>query len=196
MSYVSKKSISKEELQDYPISRYKGRIEIIDHHSKISAAIYSIRAEQMVGIDTETRPVFKKGAYNHVALLQVATSNAVYLFRLNKIGLPLILCEFLHDNAILKAGIAFHDDIIDLQRLGNFDAMNILDLNDYCHKLGFESSGAKKLSALILGFRISKRQQTSNWEVDRLSPAQLEYAATDAWICREIYMKLNGNSTS
>ena len=39
-------------------------------------------------------------------------------------------------------------------------------------------------------FTPSKTQQLSNWEAPQLSGAQLKYAAIDAWVCREMYVRL------
>lgn len=197
MTNSFKTEITREELNEYPLQGYEGQIELIEDIDKVDDAVEEIKGENLLGVDTETKPMFKRGQFHEVALLQIATSKKVYLFRLCKIGLPECLTEILSDDNITKVGIAFKDDVTALRKLQDFQPAAIVDLNNFCREMGFVSVGAKKLAALILGFRISKRQQTSNWEADTLSQAQLDYAATDAWICREISKKLpppaNGN---
>ena len=125
-----------------------------------------------------------------MALLQLSTSQRAFLFRLNCINMPEELCEILGNPAIYKAGVAIHDDIGGLQRLKKFVPAGFIDLQDYVKDFGIEDNSLKKLAANILGIRISKRQQTSNWEQKMLTQAQIEYAATDAWVCYEIFRKL------
>ena len=133
---------------------------------------------------------FKKGVFNEVSLLQLSTSRQAFLVRLNKVGLPEKIIQVLSDPSIIKAGVAIRDDISGLQRLGNFTPDGFIDLQDYVKDFGIKDNGLKKLSANILGFQISKRQQTSNWESGQLTTAQIEYAATDAWVCHQIYTVL------
>jgi ribonuclease D len=187
---IPKKEISKEELQDYPVSKYKGPVHLIEDPNAVPDCVARIRKEKAIGIDTETKPSFRKGVIHRVSLIQIATSKEVFLFRINKTGLTDDLLAVLSDPLILKIGIAFLDDIKDLQKIRPFRSKSVIDLNVIAKTLDYESIGAKKLSALILGFRISKRQQTSNWEAQTLSPAQIDYAATDAWICLAIYLKM------
>lgn len=184
--------VDKTELNDYPQGGYEGDIVLIDKHEDLPACLADISNEPIVGFDTETKPSFKKGVINKVSLVQLATASKVYLIRVNKIGFSAELASFF-SSQIKKVGIACLDDLKDLNQLRKFYAHNIVDLNKECPKVGFESIGAKKLAALVLDIRISKRQQTSNWEADELTEAQLRYAATDAWICREIYLKLEAN---
>ncbi|MFQ3269691.1 MAG: ribonuclease D, partial [Flavobacteriales bacterium] len=144
----------------------------------------------IIGIDTETKPSFKKGMMNTVALLQIATDKKAYIVRLKKVKMSQRLADIFANEAIKKIGIAIFDDLKDLKKIIPFSDKSVIDLNLLAPKLGFESIGAKKLSALVLGIRISKRQQVTNWELEKLSQAQIDYAATDAWICREIYLRL------
>ncbi len=185
------REISKEELAKYPMDAFKGKIHVIDSADKVYDAYEVLRKEAIIGLDTETKPAFKKGVIHKVALLQLATTEEVFVFRLNKIGLPEPIVDLLNHRGMVKAGIALHDDIKDLRILNqSCRAQNTVDLNKLAQTLSFESIGAKKLSALVLGFTISKREQTSNWEAENLTPSQLTYAATDAWICNLIYRKL------
>lgn len=184
------KSISKEDLAQMPIRYYEGSIILIDRREDIPAAMKIIMQCPVCGVDTETLPSFKKGEKNAVALIQIAIPDTVYLIRINKTGLTDEIVRFFESPDILKVGIALKDDMRDLNKVKPLTSRNILDLNEYVKKRGFENFGAKKLSALVLGFRISKNQQTSNWESPILTDAQIRYAATDAWVCREIYLSL------
>ncbi|MDD4848846.1 MAG: 3'-5' exonuclease domain-containing protein 2 [Bacteroidales bacterium] len=188
---ILNKSIDKEQIKQYPLQHYEGDIVVVNTMEHFLEVFPQICQCSICGIDTETLPCFKKGGKLHpVALLQVATDHCVYLIRLCKIGFNQYITDFFENQNICKIGIGCADDLHALRRLGNISPKNMIDLNTYCKQLGFESIGAKKLTALILGFTISKRQQTSNWENEELSNAQIQYAATDAWICREIYLKL------
>ena len=183
-------SIGKEQIDDLPLRAYEGEIVLIEDQESLDLHLPDLLNESILGFDTETRPAFKKGVYYQTSLLQLATAHKVYLIRLQTTGLPMSLTKLFSDRDKLKIGIACLDDLKDLNRLNKFFSHSVIDLNRACPKVGFESIGAKKLSALVLGFKISKRQQTSNWEAPELTEAQLKYAATDAWICREIYLKL------
>lgn len=185
-----KKVISKEELNLLELNKYSGEIYLVETNDAFKKAVLEIGKSTLIGIDTETKPSFKKGVINSVALLQIATEKKVYIFRLNKVQMNSELASILANKNITKVGIAIHDDLKDLKKIHHFNEENVVDLNILAPKLGFESIGAKKLTALVLGFRISKRQQVSNWEAVELSKAQIDYAATDAWICREIYLRL------
>lgn len=185
-----KASVTKEEIAELPINKFGGEVFYIDTEDKFDAVIGDLKKATFLGFDTETRPTFKKGRLNDVALLQLSTADKAYLFRLNMIGLPASLAEILANGAIEKVGVAIHDDISTLQKLQPFEPAGFVELQHFVKDYGIEDNGLKKLSANILGFSISKRQQTSNWEQDVLSVAQIEYAATDAWVCYEIYKKL------
>lgn len=185
------KTVDKEQIKQFPIRHYEGEIVVVNTLEHFLQVLPEINKCSICGIDTETLPCFKKGRERHpVALLQIATEKRVYLIRLFKIGYTQEVTDFLENPNICKVGIGCTDDLHALSRFGKIVPKNMVDLNSYCKQLGFESIGAKKLSALVLGFTITKRQQTSNWENEELTKAQILYAATDAWICREIYLKL------
>lgn len=185
-----RKSITKPELNELELDKYSGEIVLIDDPDQVQAAVDEIIKEPILGIDTEARPAFKRGQYNPLALIQIATSERVFLFRTNKVGFPQCLRDVFNREDLLKVGIALLDDVRDMQRLGDCNPVSMFDLNVYAPSVGFENIGARNLTAMILGYRISKSQQTSDWEAERLSVPQMEYAATDAWICREIYNEL------
>ncbi len=186
-----KTQITKAEVNDLPLGKFEGEIIVIDSIKKIADAIEDIERENIIGVDTETRPSFKKGTLNKTALIQIATKNKVYLFRLNKMGFPYALANIFENPKIQKIGIAILQDMKELsEQFHPFKHNNFTDLNVLCKTLKFENIGARNLTAMLLGFRISKRQQTSNWEANSLNESQLAYAATDAWVAREIYLHL------
>jgi ribonuclease D len=189
-----KTSISKEALRDLPEGAFTGNIVLIDSPDKLEANIGLIRGNKLLGFDTETRPTFRKGRVNKVALLQLSNTETAWLIRLNKTGLTKKLAQLLADPSICKVGAAILDDLRALKKMRRFTPANFIELQEYVKEHEIENFGVKKLAGLILGIRISKRQQTSNWEAPRLTPEQQRYAATDAWVCREVYSKLANKS--
>jgi ribonuclease D len=185
-----KDKISREEVALLPRQKFTGEIFYIDSGEALYEFLPELFNAPVLGFDTETKPTFKKGVSNEVSLLQLSTSDKAFLFRLNRIGLPGEIKAILSDNTIIKAGVAIHDDILGLQRISKFKPEGFIDLQDFVKNFGIEDQGLKKLSANVLGFQISKRQQTSNWEQEQLTTAQIEYAATDAWVCHQIYTTL------
>jgi len=185
-----KKFITKEEINTFELDKYSGEIVMVDTIDALVKSCKEIAECKLIGIDTETKPSFKKGQINQVALLQIATDKKAYIIRLKMVEMSEELAAIFSNKDIVKVGIAVRDDLKDLKKIKPFNEQSVIDLNVLAPQLGFESIGAKKLSALVLGIRISKRQQVSNWEAVDLSQAQIDYAATDAWICREIYLKL------
>ncbi|MEQ9285914.1 MAG: 3'-5' exonuclease [Cyclobacteriaceae bacterium] len=184
------KSITKDELQELPLFRYQGKIRLIEDQKDIKRAVQHCQEQDMIGFDTETKPTFKKGQYHAVALVQLALKDLVYLIRINKTGLEEHLISLFEDPDTLKLGIGLRDDIRDLQKIKRMKPKGFIDLNEFAENLEMESIGARKLSGIFLNKRISKSQQVSNWENPKLTRAQMHYAATDAWICLDIYEKM------
>lgn len=177
---------------DRPLRHYEGKIVIAATEEQIENAVTEINQSTVVGFDTEAKPTFIKGQIRNIGLIQVATERKVFLLRVHKTGVTDSLHKLLENEDILKVGIGLKDDYNLLDRLRSFEPEGFLDLNDTMAELGAESIGARNLAAMILEIRISKSAQTSNWELEELSQKQLNYAATDAWICLEIYNKLLG----
>lgn len=189
-----KENLTVEELAEHEVSWFKGEIVLVDNMKTFYAVIPRLAGSDLLGFDTETRPTFKKGKKNAVSLIQLSTADLACLFRINKIGIPDELIDLLSDPSIIKAGVAVHDDIRFLSGVRKFKPEGFIDLQTLVKDFGIQSSGLKKLSAIVLGFRISKRQQVTDWEADKLTEAQEIYAATDAWVCHQIYEKLkNGH---
>jgi ribonuclease D len=187
-------SVTDEELKKLPVMQFEGKVRLIDSMQKFGQAMREISRCKVLGFDTETRPSFKKGTRHKVSLLQLADDHNAWLFRLNMIGLPPELAALLANPDIVKIGVAVHDDIKALRHLTPFEPGGFVDLQTVVADHGIKQLGLKRLSAITLGFSISKSQQTSNWEAPGLTPQQQVYAATDAWVCRRIYLQLNGKA--
>ena len=175
-----------------PLGSFPGKIQVIDKNGiDFVRAIAYLGTQRVIGFDTETRPVFSPGQHhNHVALLQLSGAERAYLFRVGTMGMRKLLCAIMANPRILKVGAAVHDDVRGLQYYQKFEAKGFIDLQKIAYEWGIRDKSVKKLAANILGVKISKSQQLSNWEAEELSPAQQMYAATDAWVCREMYLKL------
>lgn len=184
--------ISKDEINVLPLKSYTGSIHVIDSDAKMSAAVQVLGGEKILGFDTETRPAFKKGVSYPPSLIQLAASDGVYIFQLRHINSYEPLINILADKKVLRVGVAVNDDIGKLNNLFPLEPSGFIDLAGLTAKAGIKNAGLRGLAALLLGFRISKRMQCSRWDAPKLAPAQIVYAATDAWICRNIYFALLG----
>lgn len=185
-----KRKITKEEINVLPLRRYTGEIRIVRDAEALESAVAHLRGERVLGFDTETRPTFRKGQLHLPSLVQLASADVVYLFQLNWLPLGDELASLLADPAIVKTGVAVRDDIRDLQKLYAFADAGVVDLGEVARDLGLETHGLRNLAANFLDFRISKSAQCSNWSNRELAPHQVIYAATDAWVSREIHMRL------
>ena len=171
-----------------PKVKFEGRIFLIYTEEGADMAVDYLKTQQIVGVDTETRPSFKRGMTHKVALLQIATSDVCFLFRLNRIGIPKSLQDFLMSDT-LKVGLSLKDDFMMLHRRKDVHAEegNWIDLQDYVGRFGMDDRSLQKIYANLFGKKISKSQRLSNWEAESLTESQMNYAATDAWACVEIY---------
>lgn len=183
-----KNKITKTEIATLPKVLFPGRIFVIYTEADADKAISYLQTQRIVGVDTETRPSFKRGTTHKVALLQISTSDTCFLFRLNQIGMPPSLQEFLMSDT-LKIGLSLKDDFMMLRRRKDVHAEegNWIELQDYVGRFGIEDRSLQKIFANLFGQKISKSQRLSNWEAETLSEGQMKYAATDAWACVEIY---------
>jgi ribonuclease D len=180
--------ITKEEIGELPLSQFEGEIFLIEDLDDVDEVVDFLGSQTVIGFDTETKPAFKKGVFNSVSLLQLATPAQAFIFRVNKIGFPDSIRNLLEKENIVKVGAAVHDDIKGLTKLtDSFYAKSFFDLNDELKKVGFQNVGVRNLCAMVLDIRISKSEQVSNWEADTLTQKQQRYAATDAWACLEIF---------
>ena len=189
-------SISNEEVNALPLGAFDGKVVVLSDREHLQAAFHEIERHRVVGFDTETKPVFVKGQRHKVALMQIALPEQVFLVRIKPIGLTSEIVRFLESDKVLKAGVGVRDDIKSLQHLRRFHPSSFIELADIARRAGLEVESVKKLTALLLGFRISKSSQTSNWEADQLDAKQVSYAATDAWVCLKIWQELNSRGIS
>ena len=186
-------TISPEEIGKLELASFPGEIHVIDTlEEEYGKAISYLKHQKIIGFDTETRPTFSPDQRsNGTALLQLSGAEKAYLFRIKKMGaIPRRLCAILANPNIVKVGAAIHDDVRGLQKFAGFQPQNFIDLQKIAWEYGIRDKSVKKMTAIILGFKISKAQQLSNWEAEKLSESQQRYAATDAWVCREMYLRL------
>jgi len=184
------KSISKEDLHKLPMKSFDGNIHIVNSDEKVKQAVAFLQNYKVIGFDTETKPVFKKGQTNVVAILQLSTVTDAFIFKLQKTNLPNSLIQILSSNEIFKVGVAIRDDVIALKKIKKFKQNSFIELQDYVKQFGIENFSLQKLTAIVLKFKISKSKRLSNWESKILSKAQLSYAATDAWASLRVYKEL------
>lgn len=188
MLYPNK--IEKSTISTLPPCDITGEIIVIDRPEDVAAAIDDLKQCPLIGFDTETRPSFRRGESNTISLLQLATDRRAYLFRLKKIGHNQQLKELLESEEHMKVGLSVHDDFHSLNRWMPCRPKNFIELQKYVKAFGIEEMSLQKIYAIVFNQKISKRQQLSNWEAEELTPAQQQYAAIDAWACRNIYYKL------
>lgn len=188
--HALKTHITAEEINGLPLKSFEGAVVLVSDATEVGKAFKEISKHDVVGFDTETRPSFHKGQHYDVALLQLALPSKVFLVRLNETGITDDMVAFFENPKILKAGVGVRDDIRIMQKLKRFKAEGFTELTTLSKEAGLQVESVKKLTALLLGFRISKSAQTSNWEAPTLNEKQISYAATDAWVCLEIYRKL------
>ena len=184
-----RRTISREEINELPIRRYEGDVRLVASAEDLGRAMADIRAERVLGFDTETRPAFRKGEHHLPCLVQAATARAVYLFPLQRMDFSAAVAEFLAAPEIVKIGISLAHDLRELKLVFPLQEASMLDAGMAVQRYGYGQTGLRNLAALFLGFRIPKGNRTSNWAARQLSPAQLTYAATDAWVCRELFLR-------
>ncbi len=195
---IVRRTISKETIKEMPKAVFPGRIHVIHTEADVEKAVAYLETQQVVGIDSETRPSFTKGHTHKVALLQVASEESCFLFRLNATGLTPSLVGLLENPSVLKVGLSLRDDFMMLRKRAPFTQQGCIDLQDFVRPFGIEDKSLQKIYGILFQEKISKSQRLSNWEIDVLTDAQKQYAATDAWSCLRIYnllqeLKQTGN---
>jgi ribonuclease D len=181
--------ISRDEVNALPIRRWEGEVRVVASAHEAARALAEIRGETATGFDTETRPAFRPGESYLPSLAQVATARAVYLFQVRHREVAAAVAEVLAAEPIVKAGVGLADDLKALRKVIEFAEKSTVDLGAAAARAGFKQTGVRSLAAIFLGFRIPKGTKTSNWARERLTPQQIAYAATDAWACRELYVR-------
>ena len=188
MTFLS--TISNEQTAELPSARFDGHIVVVDREEQIEAVYQDLASQSIIGFDTETRPSFKAGITNKVALLQLSTHERCYLIRLCRTKLHNALLKILSNPKIIKIGADVAGDLRSLHALRHFNERGFIDLQQMVSAWGIEEKSLRKMAAIVLGHRVSKAQRLSNWEATTLTPQQQMYAATDAWVCISIYEKL------
>ena len=182
-------SISREEMNELPIRRYEGSVRLVVAPADLQRAMQDICQESVIGFDTETRPAFKRGQSYLPSLVQFATADAVYLLQVQQGDYSGAMREIFSSEKIIKAGVSVADDLLNLKKLSDFEEKAVVDLGMVAKRHGLKQTGVRNLAGIFLGMRIPKGVKTTNWAVRRLTPQQIAYAATDAWVCRELYLR-------
>jgi ribonuclease D len=184
-------TVTNDELAALPPCAFAGRIVVVEDEATLTAACDHLATQPAVGFDTETRPSFKAGVVHRVALLQLSTADVCYLVRLNKLALERPLARLFENPHVLKVGAALSNDIPALRKMRQFRQAGFVDLQSIVSQWGITDLSVRKMAAIVLGVRVSKAQRLSNWEAATLTAPQQLYAATDAWVCLEIYNRLH-----
>lgn len=187
--FTTATSISHQDLSDLPIRRYEGPVQVVAAPPDLPEAMRDILAERVVGFDTETRPAFKPGESYLPSIAQFATARAVYIFQVQQRELYDAMREVLAAEDVIKAGVSVMDDLRNLKRVFEFDERSVVDLGVVARRHGMKQTGLRNLAGIFLGTRIPKGAKTTNWAARQLTPQQITYAATDAWACRELYLR-------
>lgn len=180
----------KEAIHELPQVLFTGRIIVITSEKKAEKAVDFLLKQSILGVDTETRPVFRKGQSYKVSLLQVATHDTCFLFRLNILGITPSIKRLLENTETKMIGLSWHDDLLALHKRSDFKKGNFIDLQDIIGDLGIKDLSLQKLYANLFRQKISKRQRLTNWNNETLSEKQKQYAATDAWACIQLYEEI------
>lgn len=190
MDKVIYSKFDKDALKNMPIACFPGKIVTVITENEANKAVDYLLTKNILGVDTETRPSFKKGQQHKVSLLQVAADDICYLFRLNIIGMVPSVIKLLSNKQVPMIGLSWHDDICSLKRRKDFESGFFIDIQEIVSELGIEDKSLQKLYANLFHKKISKRQRLSNWDIDVLSDKQKLYAATDAWACIKLYQEI------
>ena len=189
MTFAIAESISREAMNELPIRRYEGSVHLVAAPSDLQRAMDDIKQAGVVGFDTETRPAFRPGESYLPSLVQLATADAVYLFQVQQQDYSAAMREIFSSDSLIKVGVSVSDDLRNLKKLFEFEEAAVLDLGKVAKRHGLKQSGVRNLAGLFLGIRIPKGAKTTNWAARHLTSQQITYAATDAWACRELYLR-------
>lgn len=185
-----KEKFDKKDIADLPVEAFGGRIYVLLTEREAEQAVKVLMRQPIVGIDTETRPTFRRGQMRNVALLQVSTWDTCFLFRLNRMGIPPCVVQLFESPKVAKVGLSLKDDFAQLRRSASLTPQACIDLQDEVKRIGIQDLSLQKIYANLFGRKISKRQQLTNWEADVLTSAQQLYAATDAWACLRMHEEI------
>lgn len=190
MSIMFATTITNDQINELPVVHFTGRVIVVDNQQTMTEAEQALTGATVIGFDTETRPAFQKGLSYKMSLLQLSTQDTAVLIRLQMVELSPTIIRILQSAAVLKIGAAIRDDIRGLQKVKRYKPAGFIDLQSIVGDWGIESLSVKKMAAIVLGIKVSKAQRLSNWDAQQLTPSQIDYAAVDAWVCREIFVRL------
>ena len=180
----------KKSIAQLPTVTFPGKTVVVMSESEAEKAVDFLLSRDILGVDTETRPSFKKGESHMVSLLQVSTSDVCFLFRLNHIGITPAILRLLENKVVPMVGLSLHDDMLSLHKRVAFTPGFFIDLQDLVGELGIEDLSLQRLYANLFHQKISKRQRLTNWDSDVLNDKQKAYAALDAWACINLYKEI------
>lgn len=189
-------TITNDEINGMPVGHFPGRVLVVDSEQTMRQAEALLRGETLLGYDTETRPSFQKGTKYGMALVQISTADTALLFRVKMAPLSENIRAVLSSPDIIKVGAALRDDIRGMRKVAEFRPAGFVDLQSVVKRWGIEELSVKKMAAIVLGMKVSKAQRLTNWEAVRLTEPQQDYAAMDAWVCREIYLRLRQDNAA
>jgi ribonuclease D len=185
-----RRKLRSEEINALPMVRYEGEVRLVRSEAELEEALDLLAREELLGFDTETRPSFRKGRVNQPSLIQLAASDRIFLMQLAFVPFGAGLASLLSNEKVIKVGVGILDDMRVLGKLYPFEGAGTVDLGDLARSLKLPTQGLRNMAANLMGWRISKGPRCSNWSLSDLSPRQIAYAATDAWIGRELYLKM------
>lgn len=184
--------ISRDYINSLPPIHFANEIVLVDTAAKVDIAIAHLCQEERIGFDTESKPSFTRGVSHPVCLVQLATDQRAYLIQLFKTGFPAPLIELLSAPGVLKIGVGLDNDICKLLRWHPFKPAGFYDLGKVAAARGVPQLGARSMTARYLNHRLIKSSQRTDWSRPQLSEKQMLYAATDAWVCLQLYPFLAG----
>lgn len=187
-------TITNDQINELPTGHFPGHVLIVDNDSTMAEAEHILSRETLVGYDTETRPSFEKGIRHGMSLVQISTADTALLFRVKHAPLSAAIRQILSSSHVIKVGAALRDDLRGMRQVAEFCPAGFVDLQTLIRQWGIEEISVKKMAAIVLGIKISKAQRLTNWDAVRLTPPQQDYAAMDAWVCREIYLSLRSDN--
>lgn len=190
MKKIIYNKFDKKSIAQLPTVAFPGKTVVVMSESEAEKAVEFLLSQDILGVDTETRPSFKKGESHMVSLLQVSTGDICFLFRLNHIGITPAILRLLENKTVPMVGLSLHDDMLSLHKREAFRPGNFIDLQDLVGDLGIEDLSLQKLYANLFHQKISKRQRLTNWDSDVLNDKQKAYAALDAWACINLYKEI------
>lgn len=191
MGRIIYNKFDKQLIADLPQVSFPGKIISVITETEADKAVNYLLGCSVLGVDTETKPTFRKGQNHKVSLLQVAGKDICFLFRLNLIGITDSIKMLLENKKVPMIGLSWHDDILSLHKRRPFTPGYFIDLQSIVGEIGIKDLSLQKIYANIFHKKISKRQRLTNWDADILTDKQKEYAAIDAWACINLYEEIN-----